>query len=214
MSMCIAKASAAIVQHVPASAVDHYLIWQKNIASVAAQFPGYLGCDLYPPAGERSGDWVVLIHFEDDASLAYWLDSPVRAKWVEKLRATVGEFELQTLEGGFSQWFTSATRAGGYAPAGWKMALTVLFGLYPTVMLLTIFVTPYVSPLGMAFSMLLGNALSVSLLQWMIMPTLTWLLTSWLEADAQRSKLITYAGLFGLVSLLLVMGLLFRQVVG
>ena len=43
MSMCIAKASAAIVQHVPAPAVDRYLAWQHDIAAVAAQFPGYLG---------------------------------------------------------------------------------------------------------------------------------------------------------------------------
>ncbi|MBX3413895.1 MAG: hypothetical protein KF708_14485 [Pirellulales bacterium] len=214
MEVCTARASAAVVQRVPLSAIEGFVQWQRGVTEEVEKFPGYDGTDIYPPMGGGEGDWVTLLHFEDHESLEKWLDSPERARWVEKLRATVGDFELKKLEGGFAEWFRGATAAAGKSPPGWKMALTVLFGLYPTVMLLTIFVTPYVSSLGMAFSMLVGNALSVSLLQWLIMPTLTRLLIPWLEADPQRGRLLTYAGLVGLVSLLFVMGFLFRPVTG
>ena len=53
------------------------------------------------------------------------------------------------------------------------MALTVLLALFPTVMVLTILVGPLTSPLGLAVSMLVGNAMSISILQWVPMPRLT-----------------------------------------
>jgi hypothetical protein len=101
---------------------------------------------------------VVVLHFDTAAALRGWLDSPERAGWVARLRDEVGEFRLRTLPGGFGPWFADP-------PAPWKVALTVLLGLYPTVMLLTLFVGPHTSRLGLALSMLVGNALSVALLQ-------------------------------------------------
>ena len=214
MEVCTARASAAVVQRVPLSAVDAFVKWQRGVTEAVEKFPGYDGTDTYPPTGGGEGDWVTLLHFEDHESLERWLDSPERARWVEKLRTTVGNFELQKLEGGFAEWFRGATAETGKTPPGWKMVATVLFGLYPTVMLLTIFVSPYVNPLGMAFSMLIGNALSVSLLQWIIMPQLTRVLAPWLEANERRQRIVSLAGLAGLIGGMLLMGVLFRFITG
>ena len=171
MEVCVARASAAIVHQVPPAAVDWFLDWQRNIMAAAEQFPGYQGTDVYPPAGGQRNEWVAVIHFEDDESLERWLNSPVRAQWVDKLRAEVGEFELKKLPGGFSAWFARLNAPADEIPS-WKMATTVFFGLYPTVMLLTIFVAPYTSWMGFSYSMLIGNALSVSILQWIVVPML------------------------------------------
>jgi antibiotic biosynthesis monooxygenase (ABM) superfamily enzyme len=214
MAMCVAKATAAIVQRVPAGAVESFLEWQRGVTDVIQHFDGYTGTDVYPPAGDQGGDWVTLVHFDSEESLERWLDSPVRAEWIARLRASVGEFEIQMIKGGFSQWFTGMVSDTGRAPPGWKMALTVLFGLYPTVMLLSIFVVPFTSPLGLAFSMLIGNALSVSILQWVIMPRLTRLLAPWLEADPVRGKLLSAAGLVLLVVLLIAMAAMFKLATG
>ena len=94
------------------------------------------------------------------------------------------------------------------------MVLTVLLGLYPTVMLLTIFVGPYTSRLGMAVSMLIGNALSVSSLQWLVMPVLTRMLAPWLEADARRARTLSYGGLALISVLLAALTFGFRHVTG
>src|SRR5262249_15993431 len=73
----------------------------------------------------------------------------------------------------------------------WKMVLTVLLGLYPTVMLLTLFPGPITSHLGYAVSLLIGNALSVSILQWAVMPVLTNVFKPWLHANEKQSSLTT-----------------------
>ena len=212
---CIARASAAIVQRVPAEATDKFRAWQREVTAAAQKFPGYEGTDLYPPA---SGDeWVTVIHFESEAALQRWIASPERARWVEKLRATVGDFELRTLKGGFSLWFAGLRNdkgADGTMPPPWKMALTVLLGLYPTVMLLTLFVSPITSPLGFSISMLIGNALSVALLQWVVVPALMRVLRPWLEANAANVRRLSFAGVGGIALLLVGLAFAFRPFTG
>jgi uncharacterized protein len=214
MQTCFAKASAAIVQHVPRAAVEEFKDWQRGVTAAVESFPGYEGSDLYPPADSQGDEWVAVIHFENDASLQAWLDSSVRKRWVENLQSGVGEFEVKRLSGGFSQWFTGVGRNARHAPPGWKMALTVLCALYPTVLLLSIFVGPYTRPLGLAFSMLIANALSVSILQWFVMPALNRVLAPWLTANDLERKWLNYLGLAGIVAVLATIAIVVRQFTG
>jgi antibiotic biosynthesis monooxygenase (ABM) superfamily enzyme len=199
---------------VPPGVADWFLGWQRGVTAAAEGFAGYRATDLYPPADGQRDEWVVVIHFDDEESLQRWLDSPVRDQWLQRLRAKVGDFEMTRLPGGFGFWFAGQARSPSTVPPSWKMALTVLLGLYPTVMLLTIFVGPYTSPLGLAVSMLIGNALSVSILQWGVMPALTALLGRWLNVSASREKAVTLAGLGVVLFLLAGMMVLFCQVTG
>ena len=204
------RASAVVVQRVPAAAVEGFLEWQRDADRAAEGFAGYCGTDVFPPADGRGGEWVVLIHFEDEESLARWLESPERARRVEELRAKVGDFDLKTLRGGFGAWFVGQDRPRPAAPASWKMAMTVLLGLFPTVMLLTILVGPLTSPLGLAASMLIGNALSVSILQWVVMPALTKWLDPWLRGGKTVCRLTPIL----ILLMLAVLTIVFRQVTG
>jgi uncharacterized protein len=212
MDVCLARASAAVVQQVPSAARDWFVDWQRKITTAAEQFPGYQGTDVYPPTDAQSNQWVVIVHFEDDESLEAWLGSPVRAQWVEKLHAEVGEFELKRLPGGFSAWFAALSTPADEVPP-WKMATTVFFGLYPTVMLLTIFVGPFTAWMGFSYSMLIGNALSVSILQWIVVPALMAPLGRWLKAKPGNWAL-SLGGLGLLILLLVAMAAVFRPVTG
>jgi antibiotic biosynthesis monooxygenase (ABM) superfamily enzyme len=155
-----------------------------------------------------------VVHFGDEKSLQGWLDSPVRAGWVAELRARAGDFELKALPGGFGAWFAGRGRDALAPPAGWKMVLTVVLGLFPTVMLLHIFVSPFTQPLGFAVAMLIGNALSVSILQWAVMPVLTRLLAPWLHADPRRRTALSVGGTVLILAALAVLAVLFRRVTG
>jgi antibiotic biosynthesis monooxygenase (ABM) superfamily enzyme len=211
----VGKASAVVVQRVPAAAADWFLEWQRGVTAAAEGFAGYRGTDVYPPADAQADAWVVVLHFEDEEALGRWLTSPARAEWVARLRARVGDFQLQRLPGGFGPWFAGLPRdAGQPPPPSWKMALTVLLGLYPTVLLLSLFPGKYTAPLGLAVSMLIGNALSVALLQWAVMPGLTTLLSPWLHARADRQRALTLAGAGLIVLVLAGVMALFRQVTG
>ncbi len=210
-----ARVSTVVVQHVPAGRVDGFLACQRGFTEAAECFPGYRGTEIYPPADSRQEEWVVVIHFDDQESLHRWINSAVRAEWTRKLVDEVGSFQLKTLPSGFGAWFAGlVTGPEGEPPPSWKMAMTVLLGLYPTVMLLALVFGRHLSPLGMAVSMLISNMLSVSICQWVAMPLLTNVLGPWLHANAPEKRVLSYGGL-GLI--LLVLGglaVLFRAVTG
>jgi len=183
-----ARASSVIVHRVPPGSTDAFLDWEAGISEAARAFPGYRGTDLYPPAADGPGDWVVIVHFDDAENLRRWLESPARAEWAARLPGTLGRFRLKTLPAGFGPWFAAQLDDPGGQPASWKMALTVLLGLYPTVMLLSLSIGPFLAPLGAAGSMLIGNVLSVSILQWGIMPPFQRILRPWLTPGAESDR--------------------------
>jgi hypothetical protein len=121
----------------------------------------------------------------------------------------LGEYRLKTLPGGFGQWFVNSGDAK--LPAGWKMALTVWLGLYPTVMLLTLLVAPFTQSLGMAISILIGNAVSVSILQWAMMPALTRVFRRWLKAPKGTGAVFQMGGAAVILLALGVLALLFSR---
>src|SRR6516225_2127440 len=157
-----ARASTVITQHVPPGAREAFLEWQRGLSAAAAEAPGYQATEIYPPAGGQE-PWVIVLHFDDPKTLKGWLDSPKRAEWLAKTPSEFRDFRLKTLPSGFGAWFAGTVDGSSVPlPPKWKMALTILFTLYPTVMLLAIFVGPHVNPLGLAASMLVSNVLSVS----------------------------------------------------
>lgn len=215
MELRVSRASAVVVQRVPASLADWFMEWQVGVSQAAEGFAGYRGTDVYPPVDNGRNEWVVVLHFESDTLLKGWLDSSVRAQWVEKLQEQVGDFDLKAMPGGFGAWFAGLGQCStAETPPSWKMALAVLLGLYPTVMVLTLFPGPYTEPFGLAVAMLVGNALSVSLLQWAVMPVLTTVLAPWLKANSPNQKTLSVAGLFLILVLLAVLAILFRRVTG
>jgi antibiotic biosynthesis monooxygenase (ABM) superfamily enzyme len=87
------------------------------------------------------------------------------------------------------------------------MVVTVVLGLFPTVMLLAVFPGPYTACLGFAASMLVGNFLSVAILQWVVMPALTRVLDPWLKATSDKQRAFSVVGM--LLILLVLVGLVF-----
>ena len=80
------RASSVIVHRPPPDRVEQFLELQRQITEAAKAFPGYQGTDVYPPMDRQQVEWVVVIHFDRPEHLQGWLDSPVRAEWVAKLR--------------------------------------------------------------------------------------------------------------------------------
>jgi antibiotic biosynthesis monooxygenase (ABM) superfamily enzyme len=188
----VSRASSVIVHRVPPDGAEPFLEWQRGVAAATAEFPGYQATDIYPP-GEGQPEWVVVLHFDQPDALQRWLASPLRAEWLAKLRGISGEFEVKTLPGGFGAWFTGLSgQPARPLPPPWKMVLSVLLGLYPTVMLLAIFVGPHTNRFGLAAGMLISNAL---------------------RAIGPRGKAVTVGGLLAVLLTLVGLMLLFRAVI-
>jgi antibiotic biosynthesis monooxygenase (ABM) superfamily enzyme len=206
------EATSVVVHDVPPAARERFLELQRGITLAVEPFAGYRRTDIYPPSDGDSTQWVIALQFDDQESLQRWLESPERAEWTKKFSAEMGEYRVKTLPGGLGQWFAnSADGSAAKLPPSWKMALTVWLGLYPTVMVLTLLVAPYTRSLGTAVSMLIGNALSVSILQWAMMPTLTKIFRRWLRAPQSAGVAFHLAGAVVILTALGGMAILFRQ---
>ena len=197
------RASSVIVQRVAPKCAEMFLKWQRGITAVSATFPHYQSTEIYPPQGQQD-EWVVIMHFDDQQSLKHWLASPERADWIAKLPCEIHDFRLKMLPEGFGGWFTGLDAEAQPLPH-WKMFVTVLFALYPTVMLLTLFLSPFINRFGPAVAILIGNAVSVAFLEWLGMPVLSRWLGSWLHANGKEQRATS---LIGLGALLVALGLM------
>jgi uncharacterized protein len=204
------RATAVVVQTVPPERSDEFLEWQRGITLDASHFPGYKYTEIYQPAPNAKAEWVTVVHFESNPLLEAWIKSPIRQKWVDDLKKRFGEFTLKRV-GGFDAWFSGVEGTEEKIP-DWKMVITVVAALYPTVMLLTYWLNPFLKPLPFPGKMLIGNVVSVSFLQWVAMPLLTWCLSSWLRSTKATGLWITFAGLAGILASLALMLWLFISV--
>ena len=201
------RATAVVVQTVPPEKSDEFLEWQRGITRDASHFPGYKYTEVYQPVTGAKDEWVTVIRFENNSLLEAWIKSPVREKWVDDLKKRFGEFILKRV-GGFDGWFSGAKDTDEKVP-DWKMMITVVAALYPTVMLLNYFLNPILKPIPFPGKMLIGNIASVSFLQWVAMPLLTWCLSSWLRPTKATGLGSTFAGLAAILASLALMVWLF-----
>ena len=154
-------------------------------------------------------DWITLIRFDTDAHMRAWLDSPARHELLGKLAPTVEKFDVRQLGGSFGTWFAPSKEEGRTSP-NWKQAMTVLLMLFPTVMLITLYLSPRI-PLSLSPGMFVGNMVSVAALTWLLMPVANRLLGRWLDPDA--STRTTLLGTLGLFAIYAVMVVLFARIV-
>ena len=164
-----------------------YERWQEGVTEAARRFPGFLDSELFRPVPGVQDHWVVVFRFASAKTLEAWLASPERRVWLDKAEPLVRSVALQRVGGGLGGWFPTASPARN-TPPEWKQAAAVLFGLYPTVMLLTMFLWPRLESLPMAANMFLNNLASVALLAWVVMPLTNRGLGRWLLATDRRTN--------------------------
>ena len=114
--------------------------------------------------------------------------------------ALVESWENRRLPTSFAGWFPTDP-AAGKAPATWKQAMLVLLVLFPIVMLELRFLSPSLGGLNPALGTFIGNAISVTLVSWPMMPLAIRILAWWLQPRAAGGKWTTVAGLGTLVGL-------------
>jgi antibiotic biosynthesis monooxygenase (ABM) superfamily enzyme len=204
-------AAALIIRRIPTDKAERFVELQNGIVAAAKGFPGYRKVDLFPPTDREHVEWVVVIHFDDHATLQKWLESPLRAEWLAKFDREFGKPRLKEVSGGFNAWFTGQVPDDGLPPS-WKIALSVLLPLYPTVVLLSL-VLPAPAQVGLALSILVSNICSTCILQWAVSPALNRVLAPWLRANDPDSRRFTLAGLVLIVATLGLILALFRLVI-
>lgn len=171
--------TVVVAHHVPADDEAAFLAWQHRMTDAERRSPGHRGTELHPPVAGVQDDWVAVTRFATEHDLETWLDSPERAHLIresERFR----HFRLQRVPASFGSWFPTTGASGPVTPS-WKTALSVLVGLYPTVVLLTLGLSALWPTAPLWAALLVGNVASVSVLTWVVMPLVTRALGRWLE---------------------------------
>jgi antibiotic biosynthesis monooxygenase (ABM) superfamily enzyme len=186
--------------------------WQRRIAAIEAEFPGYQGYKLSPPIPGVQDDWVTIIRFDTEPHLQAWLSSPQRQELVRQSDEFTNETHMRTVRTGFDAWFKLDN--GGSPPPAWKQNMLVVLALYPVVFLFGHLVqTPILMDRwGFPFwlALFVGNVAGVLLLG-VIVPWVSRRFAWWINpaGDPRRANLIGIAVIVALYGLLL---LLFSQV--
>jgi antibiotic biosynthesis monooxygenase (ABM) superfamily enzyme len=177
-----------------------YRKWAEKIHRAEAQFPGYRGGLLQPPASEQHRYWTTLVRFATPEELDGWLNSTVRRDLLREHHALVQSWQHHRLPNAFAGWFP-ADPASGESPARWKQSMLVLLMLFPIVVLEQRFLSPSLEGLNPAAATFLGNVISVFLLAWPFMPMTIALMSWWLLPRKDAARLTNPAGIVLLIAL-------------
>jgi antibiotic biosynthesis monooxygenase (ABM) superfamily enzyme len=167
---------------------------QTELNQVGARFPGYLGTALFEP--DAGGEWQSLVRFRTAELLSQWLRSDERAAVLGELRTSLTkEFAPVSSTTPFATTVRTENGRTIMTP-DWKSAMLVLLVLYPTVMILSRFLGPVFDRFGAQpwLALWLSNVISVSALQWWLMPSITRPFRRWLDPVDGAGLRVSLAG--------------------
>lgn len=178
---------------------EAYREWIAKIHRVEATFPGFRGMYVQSPKTSNGRCWITLLQFDTPENLDRWLSSSERQEVLKESTSLISSFESHRIISPYAGWFSSIAKDG--VPAVWKQTMVVLLVLFPVVMFELKYLSPWTANLNLSLGTFIGNAISVSLLAWPLMPLAIWLLSWWLIPSSKHNLGVTLGGF------LLMMGL-------
>lgn len=181
--------TVVITHRVHPDSVDAFLAWQRRMTEAESRFEGFRGTEMFRPVDGLQDEWTTLFRFDSAQHLDAWLTSAERREALAE-GAEFHDFKLSTVDNSFGSWFAfeeNGTQAP--PPSEMKTAIAVWVGLYPTVVLLTLALSPLHMPLWIG--LLIGNLLSSLLMTFLTMPYyVNRLLRRWLRPapDEPRAR--------------------------
>lgn len=184
-----------IVTQVCEEKEEEYREWTAKIHQEEAKYPGFQGVYVQSPATseKKSNTWITLLQFDTQEHLDNWLNSDERKKILSSLDPLTKGMESHRVMSPYAGWFASIAKTGRL-PALWKQTMLVLLVLFPIVMLEFKFLSPLLSDQNISFSTFIGNAISVSLISFPLMPIALFFLGWWLSPKGKNQDLITLSG--------------------
>jgi len=180
---------------VKAGSEDEFVSAQVHLARACAGLPGYEGTALL--ASSTAEERISLVRFRTGGQLSAWLRSPERSAALGDLRSSLSK-DFAVVANTTTPFATTVRTENGQTllTPNWKSAMMVLLVLYPTVMILSRFFGPVLDGVGAApwLALWLSQIVSVSLMQWWLMPVATRPFTRWLDPVDGAGWRISLAG--------------------
>jgi len=177
-----APVTTIIVQRPFAQHAAAYEDWLKEIIPAAKDFPGHLAVNIIRPHG-HTADYTIVLHFDSEANLRNWLNSPIRKDLIEKVRPLLNSEEEIKVNTGIEYWFTPPS-SSRVAPL-YKQFLITLSAIYPLTMIIPVLLEPVFEAMPPFTTLpvlkgLLIATVIVALMTFVIMPRYVRLVSKWL----------------------------------
>jgi antibiotic biosynthesis monooxygenase (ABM) superfamily enzyme len=184
------SATEVIVTEVKPGKEDAYREWANRIDKLESSFPGFRGSYMQPPASGETG-WTTLLRFDTNEKLDAWLQSPARASLIKEAEELVDHVLVHRVDTSFPGW-VPVDPTTGKPPNLWKTAGLVLLTLFPVVMFELRFLNPALRAWGSppTLTVFIGNAISVGLTTWPLMPLAIRAFRPWLFPEGQPPRLV------------------------
>lgn len=183
--------------------------WIAKMHQVEAKFTGFLGVYIQAPSLGQGKNWITLLQFDTQENLDRWLASSERQQVLNESKSLIAAIESHRVISPYAGWFSSIAE-NGVLPPVWKQTMIVLLVLFPIVMLELKFLSPLTQNLGNTLTTFIGNAISVTLIAWPMMPIAIRFLGWWLSPDSSNYTK-TIIGTFVMIVLYLFEIVIFRQ---
>lgn len=164
--------------------------WMDGIIHEAMKFEGHMGVNIMRPPNLSDPEYVIIFRFNTYENLAKWEKSEIRKEWLRRsAEVTEGE-PLVEKQSGLEFWFTprssTGSSNGGKAliarpPPRYKMAMVLTGIIFVLVSTLLPQIRQATVGLPILLSTLVGVAIMVLLMTYVIMPSVTRLLRPWLS---------------------------------
>jgi antibiotic biosynthesis monooxygenase (ABM) superfamily enzyme len=163
--------------------------WEQAIGDLirtSMSFAGHQGSIVLKPESDNEKHYRVITRFDTVENMRRWYDSAERQEKVAHLEPFQQQpAEIQHMTG-FATWFTTPEIDGfTKPPPKYKMFVVVWIAVFFTVLPLIAALEPMTTSLPPLLASALLAAISVALMTWVILPSLTWVLRSWLYPKAK-----------------------------
>lgn len=180
-----------------------YREWSSKIHQVEAQFPGFRGVYVQSPNQSSGKNWITLLQFDTPENLDRWLNSPERKEFLDNSGSLITSVETHRVVSPYAGWFASLAKAGE-VPALWKQTMIILLVLFPIVMIELKYLNPPLAAMNSSLRTFIGNAISVTLISFPMMPIAIWFLSWWLVPGKHKVMQKTIIGTWVVLLLYLI----------
>ncbi|MEO1396424.1 MAG: hypothetical protein AAFV90_26320 [Cyanobacteria bacterium J06634_5] len=188
--------SSLVVEHIVAKTQRAaFERWHDLLRQAANRHPGFVRLDFNPPlfCEDDVAKWYSIIHFDSPGHLNDWINSAERKQVIEHGQNIVSAYRFKSFTTGLEGWFSQQAdddEKRGLGPPVWKQILSVVFGLYPIVMIrIKLFPgTGVIGDWSPSGAMLLATIVTSSILAVMVMPIVTRLMGFWLYPAYRKTK--------------------------
>ncbi len=169
--------SVLIARKVKKGSEQRFWELEKELFDEVARLPGFLTVNHFPTTAGEEGEYVSVLQFESVEALLRWERSDARNNILNEIQHVLEYEPRRKSITGLEGMFESSVQVG---PPRWKMTLVLIAVIVTLIAVIKPLVAALLPALGGLLQTLVIISIQVPVMTYLVMPTLTKLLSSWL----------------------------------